>query len=113
MIRIEGVCIKIRNDAQYDEYFAVDFWRVDITLKDTIGHIYVGWNPDIKGDNRKWQRRKKEKSLDLPMIVPLSGEQAGDYLGIPKGEDDPYFHLWFDKKGAAANDEILGFMGFC
>ena len=111
MIRIEGVCVKIRSDAQYDEYHAADFWRVDITLKDTVGHVYIGWAPQLEGDNVAWER--DTKSLNLPMIVPLSGEQAGEFLGIPKGKDDPYFHLWFGKKGAAANDEILGFMGFC
>jgi hypothetical protein len=111
MIRIEGVCMKIRNDAQYDEYFAADFWRVDITIKDTVGHVYIGWAPRLEGENVAWER--DQQSLNLPMIVPLKGEQAGEFLGIPKGEDDPYFHLWFDKKGAAVNDEIVGFIRFC
>jgi hypothetical protein len=47
------------------------------------------------------------------MIVPLKGEQAGEFLGIPKGERAPYFHVWFDKEGGAAKDEILQLIGFC
>ena len=105
--------MEIRNDAQYDEYFSADFWRIDIKLQDTIGHIYIGWNPDLKGDNDEWRQRKKENSIGLPVIVPLSGDQAGQFLGIPNGKRDPYFHLWFDKQGSEANDEILKLMGFC
>jgi hypothetical protein len=54
-----------------------------------------------------------EKSLDLPVIAPLSDEQAGQFLGIPKGEYDPYFHVWFEKQDPSLDEKITGLLGFC
>ena len=111
VIRIKGVCMQITNDAQYEVYFSADFWRIDITRQDTIGHVYIRWNPDIEGNNVAWERNSKP--LNLPAIVPLGGEQAGEFLGIPKREDDPYFHLWFDKGSSKDGEKILKLLGFC
>jgi hypothetical protein len=112
-IRIEGVCVELREDARYSVYASVDFWRIDITRGDSVGHVYIGWNPELTGPDREWDQRLVEKSLRLPVVAPLSGDQAGQYLGIPKGHDDAYFHLWFDKKDSQANKEILSLLGFC
>lgn len=112
VIRLHGVCIQVGMQTEYDMYEPADFWRIDITRDGAVGHIYVGWSPDLWGDNKELLRRQEE-SPDLPKIIPLGGGQAGQYFGIPKGEEDAYFHLWFDKPDAPANKEILSMVGFC
>lgn len=115
VIRISNICIGVRHGYEYTIVSNIDYFQVNVTYNDVKSHVYVGHNPQIIDENRKWQSRRWRATLKAPKVVPLMGAQAGQFLGVPVRENDKYFHLWFDGDGdgVGSTGPIKEIVGFC
>jgi hypothetical protein len=92
VIKLDNVCVKIRYGYEYSIVSNMDYLQVNIAYNNVRGHVYVGYNPQIIDENRKWQSRSLRATIKSPKIVPLEGSQSGQFLGVPAREDDKFFH---------------------
>ena len=113
IIRISNVCIAVRHGYEYTIVSNIDYIQVNVAYSGVQAHIYVGYNPKILNENRKWQSRTLLATLKSSKVVPLEGEQAGQFLGVPVHEGDKYFHLWFDGGDGVETGPIKEVVGFC
>jgi hypothetical protein len=113
VIKISNVCVIIRHNYEYTIVSSIDYFQVNVSHNGVHAHIYVGYNPRIIDENRKWQSRSVLATLKSPKTVPLVGAQTGEFLGVPIHEGDRYFHLWFDEGDSAATGPIKEIVGFC
>jgi hypothetical protein len=113
VIRISNVCIDIRHGYQYSIVGSIDYFRLNISYKGVTGYIYVGYNPEILGDNRKWQSHSLRATMTSSRIVALEGGQTGQVLGVPLNEKDEYFHVWFKDGDSTATGPIKAIVRFC
>jgi hypothetical protein len=113
VIQLDNVCIVVRHGYDYNIISNIDYFQVDVNYNGARGHVYVGYNPQILGSNRKWESMSLRDNIKLPTVVSLEGSQAGQFLGVPSREEDKFFHLWFEKIDQAAMLPIKEVVGFC
>lgn len=113
IIKLENICINVRYGYEYSIVSNMDYFQINISHSGVMGHVYVGYNPQILNSNRKWQSRTIRKTIKSPKIVSLEDSQFGQFLGVPVREDEKYFHLWFDGGDRALIASIKETVGFC
>lgn len=111
-IRVGNVCVGIVSTYEYTIVSNIDYFQVNISKNEVSAHVYIGYNPKIVDENRKWQSRDVISQLDLSKVVALSGSQSGQYLGVPVPSDGRYFHIWFDYY-SASNKHVKDIVRFC
>lgn len=112
-IQIANVCVVVERPYQYAVSAVMDYTRVDISLGDQTTHVYVGYNPDLAGDNRATASRRDRAKYDQDRIVILGGSQSGEVLGVPARLEDMYFHIWRDGDAGPVSGEVADFVAFC
>lgn len=113
VISIDNVCISINRPVTYKVTDNIDFYQVSVERNGVSGFIYVGHNPNLMGENRKWQSHKVRESLPEFKIVELKGDQSGEILGIPGNEDEVYFHIRFEGGDKESRNSISSLVYFC
>lgn len=113
VIRIANVCVVIRPGYDYAVTSNIDYFQVNVTHAGVQAHVYIGYNPKLLDENRKWQSHALRATVTESKVVPLEGAQAGQFLGVAASERDRYFHLWFDGGDRPEAGSIKEVVGFC
>lgn len=111
-IRVENVCVSRITGYDYSVARVVDFWLVHASRANAeVFSVYVGNNPDLRGDNAKYKARTLING-SRDQVIRLGPPQDGHMLGVPRSTALSYFHLLVDphKKDYSV---IVGSIRFC